>query len=114
MSGAVEVGDVRLIWTTFPDRLSAELWLRPLVEAGVVACGNLFPAMGSVFRWKGAVEVAEECGLLMKTAVSRVEDVRVALGRHPYEVPAFVVCGVEEVGPSYLRWLMQETREVLG
>jgi periplasmic divalent cation tolerance protein len=64
----------------------------PLVEAGVVACGNLFPAMGSVYRWKGAVEVAEECGLLMKTTVLRVDE-------------------VEQVAPLYLRWLLDETRD---
>jgi periplasmic divalent cation tolerance protein len=108
------VADVRLIWTTFPDRVSAQEWLMPLVERGVVACGNLFPAMGSVYRWKGAVEVAEECGLLMKTTVSRVEEVREALGRHPYEVPAFVVLGVEGVAPAYLQWLLEETRRVGG
>lgn len=103
--------DVRVLWTTFPDRASAERWLMPLVEAGVVACGNLFPAMGSVYRWKGAVEVAEECGLLMKTTVLRVDEVREALLTHPYEVPAFVVFEVEQVAPMYLRWLLDETRD---
>lgn len=103
-------GDVRVLWTTFPDRASAERWLTPLVEAGVVACGNLFPAMGSIYRWKGAVEVSEECGLLMKTTVFRVDEVRAALVMHPYEVPALVVFEVEQVASPYLRWLVDETR----
>jgi periplasmic divalent cation tolerance protein len=110
VAGLGAASEVRGVWTTFPDRAAAERWLRPLVEGGVVACGNLFPEMGSMYRWKGAVEVAEECGLLMKTTVARVEEVRDALAKHPYEVPAFVVFEVEEVAASYLKWLLDETR----
>jgi uncharacterized protein involved in tolerance to divalent cations len=46
----------------------------------------------------------------MKTTVARVEEVRDALAKHPYEVPAFVVFEVEEVAASYLKWLLDETR----
>jgi periplasmic divalent cation tolerance protein len=116
MTGAgSEVGqglgdDICMVWTTFPERGIAEEWLMPLVQRGIVACGNLFSGMRSVYRWQGSVEVAEECGLLMKTTGARLNELRAALRTHPYEVPAFVVWKVDDGAPSYLEWVRAETR----
>lgn len=81
-----------------------------LLEARVAACVSMLPPVRSVFRWKGAVEEAQECLLLIKTTQAcwaRLEAVVAA--RHPYEVPELLGLDVADVGLPYLRWLQEET-----
>lgn len=92
-----------------PDH--AEAMARRLVEAGHAACVNLFP-IRSVYRWKGALCEEAEVTLLMKVADAGVDRLREAvLGLHPYELPEFVVLGVETGGSlaSYLGWVDQNS-----
>ncbi len=103
---------VRLLLTTCPDRETARALARALVEERLVACGNVVPDVLSVFRWKGAVQEAGECLLLLKAPADGVD---AAAGRlaelHPYEVPELLVLAVERGAGSYLRWVLEETGE---
>ena len=79
--------------TTFPADGDAEKFAATLVEERLAACVNILPPMRSIYRWKGAVERADERQLVIKTtqrsrdAISR----RDSEGLHPYDVPEFVV-----------------------
>ena len=103
--------NARIVLTTAPDRETAERIARALVERKLAACVNLVPGIRSVYRWRGAVEEADEILLLAKTADDRVEALERALGEiHPYELPECVVLEAGRVEANYLAWLVESTR----
>jgi periplasmic divalent cation tolerance protein len=84
----------------------AERIARALVERRLAACVNVVPGLLSIYRWKGAVESAEERLLVIKTRADRLAALREALvSLHPYEVPELLTLPVEEGHPPYLAWL---------
>ena len=102
--------DAILILSTVPDAETAERIASVLVEAKLAACVNILPAVRSVYRWRGAVEKAEENQLLIKTTAARYREVEEAIrAHHPYEVPEIIVLPVTGGLPAYLRWLTDET-----
>lgn len=101
--------DLKLVYATYPSLAGAEAAARQLVEARLVACANILPAMVSVYRWEGQVERADEVVLLLKTTAAQagavVEAVRAG---HPYEVPAIVILPVEGTHPAFAAWVAAE------
>ncbi len=90
--------------TTPPDQA------RPIAEALVgrqlVACVNIVASVGSVYRWKGAVEHDDEALLVMKTTRAAVPAIDAALGElHPYETFELVVLDVTGGSADYLTWI---------
>jgi periplasmic divalent cation tolerance protein len=66
---------------------AAETIARAVMD-GRAACVNILPGVRRLYRWKGKVEDANECLLLIKTrTVLLGELARVVRGVHPYEVP---------------------------
>ena len=95
-----------LVVTTCPDRESADVLAHGLVAEGLAACVNILPAARSVYRWKGAVEMADEHILLVKTRADRYADVEAAiLARHPYELPEILGVPIEVGLAAYLAWV---------
>lgn len=100
----------RLIYTTFPDLATAEKTAETLLEARLVACANILPAMVSLYRWAGKTERAEEVVMLLKTTAAHSESVvRAVEEAHPYEVPAILVLPLEGGSAAFLGWIEAET-----
>jgi periplasmic divalent cation tolerance protein len=100
-----------LVLTHFPDRESAESLAKILVERNLAACVNLLPPCRSVYRWKEALETAEETPVLIKTTEARYAALEAAIReRHPYELPDIIAVPVTAGLPAYLAWVAQETR----
>lgn len=77
-----------------------------LVEHQLAACVNLIPGLTSIYRWQGAVESASEVQLIAKTTEPQLAAVEEAIrSLHSYEVPEFVVLGVESGSAAYLDWI---------
>jgi periplasmic divalent cation tolerance protein len=103
--------NARIVLSTAPDREVAERIARALVERGLAACVNVVPGLKSVYRWKGAVEEADEILLLAKTTAERLGDLERALRElHPYEVPECIALEPEGVEKTYLAWWLDSTR----
>ena len=103
---------VLLVLSTLPDHDSAERLAAALVEAGLAACVNVMAPCTSVYRWQGAVEVAEECQLLIKTLRSRFAELKQAiLLHHPYELPEILAVSVADAHIPYLDWLLDACAE---
>lgn len=101
-----------IVLTCLPDRASAEMLAADLVENRLAACVNILQPCRSIYRWKGAVESAEEVPLLIKTTETRYPALEAAIReRHPYEVPEIVAVPVENGLQDYLAWLAAETRD---
>ena len=66
--------------------------------------------MRSVYRWKGAVERADERQLLIKTTAHQLTALEARIRTlHPYDVPEFVVIPITQGSAAYLSWLSDST-----
>jgi len=100
-----------MIYATFPDRETALALGRSMVEQGLAGCVNVFPAMTSVYVWKGVTETSDEAVMILKLASEGVERaVAHILAHHPYETPAVLVLPVLGGNEDYLAWVRSGTR----
>jgi periplasmic divalent cation tolerance protein len=98
-----------VVLTTFPADGDAEAFATALVTEGLAACVNILPPMVSVYRWKGAVERANERQLVMKTTSAKVPALESRIkALHSYDVPEFVVLPIVSGSASYLSWLAED------
>jgi periplasmic divalent cation tolerance protein len=99
-----------VILSTVPDEATAERISRTLVEERLAACVNRMSGVGSIFRWRGTIDQAEEVLLLIKTHARRAPQVTQRLQElHPYEVPEILVIPVAAGLGAYLDWIRRET-----
>jgi periplasmic divalent cation tolerance protein len=98
--------DKILVLTTASSKEEAHTIARALVERVLAACVNIVPQVGSVYRWEGEVEEAEEWLLIVKTTTAAFERVREAIQElHSYDVPECICLAIESGSPEYLNWL---------
>jgi periplasmic divalent cation tolerance protein len=101
-----------IVLTTLPADGDAETLASQLVEERLAACVNILPAMRSVYRWKNAVERADERQLVIKTTRSRLTALESRLRElHPYDVPEFVVLAIDSGSDNYLSWVSDSTSD---
>ena len=101
-----------IVLTTLPADGGAETLASQLVEERLAACVNILPAMRSVYRWKNAVERADERQLVIKTTRSRLTALESRLRElHPYDVPEFVVLAIDSGSDNYLAWVSDSTSD---
>jgi len=103
--------DALLVISNLPDRASAEALARALIDRRAAACVNVLSPCLSVYRWKAAVETAEEHPVFAKTTRDRYELLeRVIRELHPYELPEIIAVPLAGGLPAYLQWVEAETR----
>lgn len=99
-----------LVVTTLPSREAADRIAAALVEERLAACVQVTGPVASTYRWKGAVERAEEWRCEAKTSADRWPAIRDRIAAlHPYELPEIVALPAEAL-PSYARWVADEVR----
>jgi periplasmic divalent cation tolerance protein len=95
---------------TCPDRAVAETIARACIDERLAACANIGGEIASIYRWKGAIEQANEIPLLLKTRTSLFDRLSArAKALHPYEVPCIVATEFFALDVAYAAWLEQET-----
>lgn len=95
---------------TVPDVATADRIADALLAERLAACVNRVGPVRSRFRWKGALDAADELLLLIKARASslpRIEERIRAL--HPYEVFELLALPVAAGSAAYLAWLAAET-----
>lgn len=98
---------IRLALTTTGSLEEARRLARALVERSLAACVNLIPDLTSIYRWKGSVEETSEVLLLIKTTSDKLSALEAAvLALHSYDVPEFLVLGIESGNQPYVDWLL--------
>ena len=101
-----------IVLTTLPAEGDAERFATQLVQERLAACVNLLPPMQSVYRWKDAIEKADERQIVIKTTRTRLGDLEARIRQlHPYDVPEFVVLSIDSGSADYLSWLIQNTAQ---
>lgn len=100
-----------LVLTQMPDRASAEALARALVEARLAACVSIGATVGSLYHWRGQIEMAQEVPVIVKTCADAYAAVQEAIrAGHPYELPEIVAVSITDGLPAYLDWIDGETR----
>jgi len=106
----------RVVLVTCGNLEEARKIAKAVVGKGLAACVNVVSApVESVYRWKGKVESAKEILLVMKTTAARLKELEKEIVRlHSYEVPEFLVLGVEGGSGAYLRWVHESVSKKAG
>ncbi len=85
---------------------------RTLVAERLAACGQITPAIRSVYRWQSAVHDETEARVALHTRRSLVPAIVERTNQlHPYDVPCVIALPLTGGNPAYLEWLAAETRE---
>jgi periplasmic divalent cation tolerance protein len=101
--------DKIVVLSTCENAEEAESIARRLLEERLAACVNIMPAGRSLYRWRGAIEQAAECLLIIKSRRSLLGRLNAAVERlHSYETPEILALSVVDGSPAYLSWLEQE------
>jgi periplasmic divalent cation tolerance protein len=104
---AAASSDLLLVLTTTANAEEARRLAAEAVERKLAACVNV-AAVGSTYRWRGRVENAEECLLLIKTTQKRFDATRELIReRSTYEMPEVLAIPVADGSADYLRWLRE-------
>ena len=91
-----------------PDRADAIVGM--LLDARLVACGQRLGPIVSTYRWRGALERADEWLVLLKTRADLADRVVDAVvGAHPYDTPEVATLGISGGSPGYLAWIAEST-----
>lgn len=97
-----------VIYTTHPDKATAEKISNQLVKERLVACANIFP-INSAFFWEGTCQNEAEFVAIVKTRNKLAKKVASRiLELHPYDVPAIVRWKVT-ANKAYEKWIKEET-----
>ena len=84
---------------------------RALLAEKLAACVNVVTGIRSFFHWKGDIETADECLLLIKSSREQFDALREAIEKlHPYELPEILALPVLDGSPNYLHWLASSLR----
>ncbi|MBZ5724775.1 MAG: divalent-cation tolerance protein CutA [Acidobacteriia bacterium] len=107
--------DKIVVITTCATEEEAETLARLLVGERLAACVSVVPRVRSYYRWKGAIESAGECLLLVKTSHDLFGALDAALAKaHSYDVPEVLALPVVEGSAQYLDWLQASVRSGSG
>lgn len=106
------MSEATFLYVTAPDEDVAASLAETLVRERMAACANILPNMTSVYRWRGEIERAAECVLIVKTTASRAAAAAARIrALHPYDTPAIAALPVSPEGSDgdFLRWIASET-----
>ena len=107
--------DLVSITTTANDAEWLASFVRDLVEARLVACGNIIPAVRSIYSWQGAVEEEAESVAVLHTRAARVPECWTEFVKsHPYDEPQFLVYAISDASPGYASWVREATTTHIG
>jgi periplasmic divalent cation tolerance protein len=83
-----------------------------VVGERLAACANIIPGMTSIYHWKGKVERAQECALILKTRAELFGQLEARVkALHSYDTPCIVALPVTAGSAGYLGWVEEETRK---
>jgi len=102
---------IYLVYTTCADKDQAEALGRMLVTERLAACATAIPNALSIYPWKGKVENAEECVVVLKTLGPLLPQLESRLHElHRYECPEFVAVAADHVSAEYAAWVAESVR----
>jgi periplasmic divalent cation tolerance protein len=107
--------DAIVVLTTVASEDEAVKLVRALLERRLIACGTIFPAVRSLYRWQSKIADEREVVVMLKTRSARLESLQNAFRElHPYKVPELLALPVSAGLSKYLEWINGETSLALA
>lgn len=92
-----------VVYTTFPNRKTAQKIINGLLAKRIAVCGNIF-RISSLYIWRGKIERSPEYGAFIKTISNNYKKVENYVRKnHPYEVPEIISWTIERGTPGIFR-----------
>jgi periplasmic divalent cation tolerance protein len=102
---------VSLVLSTAPNKAVARKIASTLLKKRLCACVNISSVAESHYWWQGKIESAKEVLLTLKTSKKALPLLLKNLKQiHPYETPEILAIDVRKADPTYLRWILKETK----
>jgi periplasmic divalent cation tolerance protein len=87
---------------------------RRLVADRLAACGQVLPAIRSIYRWDQVVQDDGEARVGLHTRLALVPAITARADvEHPYEVPCVIALPIQAGNPAYLAWVLESTVETV-
>ena len=102
--------DAVVVLTTLANSDEAATFVRALLDRRLVACGTIFPAARSLYRWEDKLADETEVVVMLKTRSGAIHGLEKAFKElHPYKVPELLAVPVTGGLERYLGWINSET-----
>ncbi|MET8822526.1 divalent-cation tolerance protein CutA [Streptomyces rochei] len=103
-------GEIVIAQTTINDEEQAKVLARGAVENRLAACAHIDQPFTAVYRWKNAIETAQEWRISYKTTTDRLPELEAWVSKqHSYEVPEWITLPVTGGSEAYLAWVVDES-----
>ncbi len=96
--------DLKIIYTTLPDKLIASNIAKILIEEKLAACVNIIGSIESFYIWEGKLTQNDEVLLLAKTLKEKEVMLRIRQ-LHPYEIPCVLSIDISNCESKFLSWV---------
>jgi len=94
------------VYAIFADAEEAERIGRTMVEERLAACINILGPARSIYRWKGAIETADEVAAIFKTTEEHAADLIARIAAlHSYDLPCVAAWPIDRILGSYADWV---------
>lgn len=105
-----EPAAVLLVYVPVPDEAAGRALAESAVRQKLAACGNILPAVTSVYEWEGDIESAGEAILLLKTTPESANALEAHLqAHHPYDCPCILRLPPVQANKAYADWVRGQT-----
>ncbi|NKF49162.1 divalent-cation tolerance protein CutA [Shewanella sp. WXL01] len=102
--------DHLIIFSTCPDKPTAQAIAQALVKAKLAACVQIGQAIESVYEWDGQICQSQEVPLQIKCLARHFDAIeQLLIQLHPYDVPEIIATPITRGLPSYLTWIEETT-----
>lgn len=94
------------VYAIFANADEAERIGRQMVDERLAACVNILAPCRSIYRWRGALETADEVPAILKTT-REMADALIAriVVLHSYDVPCVTVWPIDKLPVDYAEWV---------
>jgi periplasmic divalent cation tolerance protein len=94
------------VYAIFANLAEAEDIGRAMVEERLAACINILGPVHSIYRWKGAIDSAEEVAAIFKTSDRTVERLIARVtALHSYDIPCLASWPIDKILGTYADWV---------
>lgn len=101
-----------LVYATFANHDEARQVALQLMEARLVACINIFPAITAVYRWQGKIEQGQEVAALIKTKDELFDEITNKIKElHSYETCCVIKLPITAGSEQFLSWIDTQCQE---
>ena len=94
------------VYVVYANADEAERIGRAVIEEQLAACINILGPCRSIYRWKDAIESAEEVPAILKTHSWKADELMKRIASlHSYDIPCVAVWPIEKLLRPYADWV---------